>query len=388
VNEAITMALFIASFVTIIFLIANRKNFGIAMIIGSLLLSIANVNKIGEVFLNTITDFRVIALMIIVVLIKMLATILEDSGLIKNLITGMEKKLSSRGMLIAIPSILGLLPVPGGALLSAPIVYEQGKKVGMSSEKMMVVNLWYRHIGFLVFPLSTSLILISELSNINIYKLIILQSPIFLLSFFVGYVFIYKYKNNKMEGNDSGNLKGLIPIILPISIAIPLSFVISIYASYLIALPAGIIAAVLMSKKKISFFKGASLSLALAIFGIMFFKNIIIAMGIPRILPEYLNFLQPIILIPLLSFFIGIITAHNLAAVGILYPMFSSIMNEQLVIILFISSFMGYLVSPLHLCIAVTYEYFKPKFAGFYRLILPPSLLILIATIIIYGILV
>ncbi len=385
-NEAITMALFIASFVIIIFLIANRKNFGAAMIIGSLLLSIANINKIGGVFLNTITDFKVIALMVIVVLIKMLATILEDGGIIKNLITGMEKRLSSRGMFIAIPSILGLLPVPGGALLSAPIVYEQGKKVGMSSEKMMTVNLWYRHIGFLVFPLSTSLILISELSGINIYKLIILQSPIFLLSFFVGYAFIYKYKNKEKEGSN-GNLRGLIPIILPISIAIPLSFVISIYASYLIALPVGIIAAVLMSKKKINFFKGISLSLALAIFGIMFFKNIIIAMGIPKILPEYLNFLQPIILIPLLSFFIGIITGHNLAAVGILYPMFSSMMNEHLVILLFISSFMGYLISPLHLCIAVTYEYFKPKFSGFYKLILPPSLLILIATLIIYGIL-
>ena len=382
-DENTTYILLIISFSIIVFLISRRKNFGVAMIIGSLILAISIPDKILDVFITTLTDFKVIALMIIVVLIKLLATLLQESKLLEDFIEWLEGKLSTRGLLISIPSILGMLPVPGGALLSAPMVEEQGRKVGMSNEHMMLVNLWYRHIWFMIFPLSTSLILISDLSGVNIYRLILLQIPAFIISFLVGYIFVHKYKRKNDE--NGGDIKGIIPVVIPISIAIPLSFFISTYAAYLIALPAGVIVAILMSKKKLSIKKGISPSLALAIFGIMFFKNTITFSGIAEALPSHLTFLPAYVLIAIISFTIGLLTAHNMAAVGILYPMFSTIMNENLVILLFLTSFMGYLISPLHLCLAVTYEYFKPNFAKLYRLMLPTALFMIFITVVIYG---
>ncbi len=383
-NENTTYILLVISFSIIVFLISKRKNFGAAMIIGSLILAISIPDKILDVFITTITDFKVIALMIIVVLIKLLATLLQESGLLEDFIEWLEGKLSTRGLLISIPSILGMLPVPGGALLSAPMVEEQGRKVGMSNEHMMLVNLWYRHIWFMIFPLSTSLILISDLSGINIYHLILLQIPAFIISFLVGYIFVYKYRGRSKE--NGGDIKGITPVVIPISIAIPLSFFISTYAAYLIALPAGVIVAILMSKKKLNIKKGISPSLALAIFGIMFFKNTIMFSGIAETLPSHLTFLPAYVLIAIISFTIGLLTAHNMAAVGILYPMFSTIMNENLVILLFLTSFMGYLISPLHLCLAVTYEYFKPNFAKLYRLMLPTALFMIFIIVVVYGI--
>ena len=385
--------LFFISFSTIIFLIANKKNFGVAMLAGSIILAIAIPDKIGNVFIATITDFKVIALMIIVVLIKLLATLLEESGLINGLIEGLESKLSSIGVIIAAPAILGLLPVPGGALLSAPIVKKQGDEMEMKREKQMALNLWYRHIGFMIYPLSTSLILLAGLSGIDVYTLILYQIPIFFISFFVGYVFVYKCKG-KGRKKGHGDFLGLIPILLPVAIAIPLSIFLASYFSkevatyiaYLIAIPIGIFTAIKMSDRRIEMKKGLSPTLALAIFGIMFFKNIINATGITAHLSSYFNFLPSLILIPLVSFIIGILTAHNMAAIAILYPMFSSIMNINLVIIMFISSFFGYLVSPLHLCLAVTYDYFHPKFGDFYRIIVPPAIVVMVIVVILYGI--
>ena len=387
----VSFLLFILSFATIVALIANKKNFGAAMIIGSAILAFAIPHKILNVFIATITNFIVISLMIIVVLIKLLATILEEGGLIDSLIEKLESIFATRGILIAIPSILGLLPVPGGALLSAPVVKEQGDRVGMKKEEEMVANLWYRHIGFMIYPLSTSLILLSGLSGINIYTLILFQIPIFFIAFFVGLIFVYKYKGKK-EARD-GNFKALVPILLPVAIAIPLSIVFSFYASkeiatyasYLIAIPVAIASAAIMSNKKIEWRHGISITLAIAIFGIMFFKNIIYATGLTKEIPSYLSFLPPIILIPLISFIIGILTAHNMAAIAILYPMFSSIMNLNLIIVMFISSFFGYLISPLHLCIAVTYDYFHPKFGEFYKKIVPPAIVVMIIVVLLYG---
>ncbi len=382
-DEMLSYLLLIISFSLIVFLISRKKNFGASMIAGSIIFALSMPDKILDVLITTITDAKVIALMIIVVLIKLLATLLQQSGLLKDFIDWLEGKLSTRGLLISIPSLLGMLPVPGGALLSAPMVEEQGRKAGMSNERMMFVNLWYRHIWFMIFPLSTSLILIADMSGINIYRLIYLQIPAFLVAFFLGYIFVHRYKS-RSKGN-GGNIKGIIPVIVPISMAVPLSFFISTYAAYLIALPVGIIVSIIMSDKKPDIKKGISPSLALAIFGIMFFKNTIIASGIAKTLPAHFTFLPAYILIAMLSFAIGLLTAHNMAAIGILYPMFSTIMNENLVILLFITSFMGYLISPLHLCLAVTYEYFKPNFAKLYKMMLPAAIFMVFVAVVFYG---
>jgi len=331
--------------------------------------------------------------MIIVVMIKLLASVLEKSGLLQKIIKTFERKLSPHSILIAMPAILGLLPVPGGALLSAPIVKKQGDGIKMDREHQMATNLWYRHIGFMIYPLSTSLIVLAGLSGMDIYTLILYQIPVFIISFATGYIFIYKYKGKKAKGGSEGSLIGLIPIFLPVMIAIPLSLVlahylskeIATYISYLIAIPVGLVVAMRLSEK-IELKKDIDLTLALAIFGIMLFKNIINETGITADIQSYLSFLPILILIPLISFIIGILTAHNMAAIAILYPMFSSVMNINLIIIMFISSFFGYLISPLHLCIAVTYDYFKPNFGKFYRIILPPSISIMIFSIILYGI--
>ncbi len=391
----LALFLFLISFSTIIFLIANKKNFGIAMLTGSLILAIAIPYKILDVFIATITDFKVIALMIIVVLIKLLATLLEESGLINGLIEGLESKLSSIGVIIAAPAILGLLPVPGGALLSAPIVKKQGERMEMKREKQMALNLWYRHIGFMIYPLSTSLILLAGLSGIDVYTLIVYQIPVFFISFFVGFIFVYKCRG-KSRKKGHGNLRGLIPILLPVAVAIPLSFFlanyfskeVATYVAYLMAIPAGIFIAIKMAGRKLEIKKGLSPTLALAIFGIMFFKNIINATGITSHLSSYFNFLPSLILIPMISFVIGILTAHNMAAIAILYPMFSSIMNINLIIIMFISSFFGYLISPLHLCLAVTYDYFHLKFGDFYKIIVPPAIVVMVIVVILYGMMV
>src|SRR5262245_23263268 len=50
-----------------------------------------------------------------------------------------------RVVLAALPAIIGLLPMPGGALFSAPMV-EQSAGPSMGPEDKALVNYWYRHV--------------------------------------------------------------------------------------------------------------------------------------------------------------------------------------------------------------------------------------------------
>lgn len=51
-----------------------------------------------------------------------------------------------------LPAMMGLLPVPGGAMLSAPMTDAIGERLLLSPERRVSVNLAFRHTVFMVIP--------------------------------------------------------------------------------------------------------------------------------------------------------------------------------------------------------------------------------------------
>ncbi|MBC7081767.1 MAG: DUF401 family protein [Thermoplasmatales archaeon] len=377
----LTLLSIFLSFSVIIFLVAKRKNFAISVFAGIIILSVFDYKNLPENLYKTATDWTVIALIFIIFLINLLSTILQEGGAMGELVKFLSQKLSYRGLLIAIPSLFGMLPVPGGALMSAPLIDKGGEK-----NELTFLNLWYRHVWFIILPISTPLVLVADLAGVSIYKLILMQFPIFLLSFFLAMPVVKKFSRKK-EKESEGNYLAIFPILLTVSLAIILSFFMHTYLSFLISLSIGIILAVAISmKRKIYFLKKGLVSLLIAIFGIMLLKNMIISMKAPEIIYSYLSNFNPVAMIAIIPFLVGTITANNLAAIGILYPLLSPfIFDIKLVSLLYISSFIGYLVSPVHPCLVLTYEYFKPKLTDLYKLLLPPAILVIIISAIIYS---
>jgi len=364
-------------------LVAKRNNFAISLFFGILILAIVDYKNLPKNLYETLTDWTVVALIIIIFLINLLSTILQEGGAMEELLKSLSKKLSYRWIVVAIPSLLGMLPVPGGALMSAPLI----NKPGEEKSELPFINLWYRHIWFIILPIATPLVIISELSGVNVYKLILMQFPVFLISFFIAIPVVKKFSGERKK-EEGGNYFAIIPILITVSTAIILSFFIKTYIAFLISLPIGVFLAVLISKKRdISFLrKGTSFSLLIAIFEIMLLKNMIFSIDAPEIIYSYLSNFNPVATITLISFTIGVLTANNLAAVGILYPLLSPfIVNNKLVSLLYISSFIGYLVSPIHPCLVLTYEYFKPKLSELYKLLLPPAIFLIVISAIIYS---
>jgi len=401
-SDLLSLAALLLSFSVIIVLVANKKNFGVAMVLGALLLGLlARPADIPTILYETITDWQVLTLVAIVIFIKIFATVLQETGQIPLVIDHLRRAIPQRGMLATIPFIFGLLPIPGGALLSAPMVDEQGKKLGVDGEGRTFINLWFRHIGFLVFPLSTALVVMSQVSEVSINRLIVVQAPIFLVAVAVGALYILRLSRKKeREAAEDRHITGIVaetlvnflPLIVTVAMAFTLAEVVHLNIALLVALPTGILLSLLLymgGQRTAMVKKGFSPLLGLAIFGIMLYRDMAFASGVTDVVAGYLqgSAASPLLIIPVLSFSIGFLTAHNMAAIPLVYSMVASMIGGDigLVSLLYVSSFMGYLISPLHLCVVVSYEYFKPRFVRLYRLMLPPAVLVTVIAVVLLS---
>ena len=412
----------IVAFIVVILLIRKKWNFGATLLLGSLIVGIfslqeiqpvdiakaflrANIYSMDEGKLSTTT----LELALIMLFINILAVMMQETGAMTKLIDSLRRVFSKGSILAVIPAVFGLLPVPGGALFSAPMVDKEGDKLGVSKENKTILNVWFRHIWFFVYPFSSAMILIcsQDFSNINIYDLVAIQIPGFLFMAIIGVLILKRSipekvmkENNIKENFEKRGLLYLIPIILPIM----LSMLISIFSrlpsttSILISLPFGILALLGLlvidgvadrNYSKI-LKKGLSWKLPLAIVGIMTFREMIKASGTVEIISGITNtsYLPAIIIIVLVPFIFGVITGYNLGAVALSYPiiepLFSLVGTNMVAItsLIFTSSLVGYIISPLHLCVVVSCEYFKTDLSKVYKRFVPAALsLVIIDTI-------
>jgi len=88
-------------------------------------------------------------------------------------------------------------------------------------------------------------------------------------------------------------------------------------------------------------------------------------------------------------FFVGMMTGMSAAALGIGLPVLLPIIvqgeaNLYYAILAFTGSFAGVMISPMHLCLVVTRNYFKADMGKIYKmLILPLTIIILSALVLV-----
>ena len=402
----------IVAFILIIILIRKKFNFGLSLIIGSLIVALFSLQEIAPIeipkaFVEALIydydkqafDFQTIELAILLTLIYILAKCMQETGAITKLIDSLRTFFSKGGTLGAIPAVYGLMPVPGGALFSAPTIDEEGDKYNLDKNQKNFLNVWFRHIWFPIFPISSAMILIcsEKFSNINIYYLILLNVPAFIASIVIGIIFLKKFISRvpKQQTAPKKDYSGFIYLLPPI---MPLIFygVLQLFGfpqirSFLIGVIFSIILLYFITKISRGEYlqiikKSLTWKLALVIFGIMIFRemfevsqaNVVIAdmiggLSFPAILV--------IVIIPLL---LGILTGYNLGAIALSYflvePFFPlvGINIVGLTSIIFISSLVGYLISPIHLCNVLSSEYLKTDTTRMYKMYIPAVILLLI----------
>ena len=210
------------SFIIIIgiVIILSKYELGVTLSLGALGFAFLAGTNIVQALINVVTNPTVLLLMIIVTLISILGGIMEESGLMIEMIQKM--RISRKASLMVIPALFGLLPVAGGALMSAPIVEQIDSEEEPS--KKVSINVWYRHMLILIYPLSSSLIFASSLIGINLYIIVIGLLPCMIVMWLVGYFTLIKDVSPFSELGER-DLKRAIHNMLPIIIAPIIDFI-------------------------------------------------------------------------------------------------------------------------------------------------------------------
>jgi len=419
-SQIILVGTFI-SFFLIVYLIRKRVNFGFSLLLGSLLLGLLSLTKIPLeqiifAFLKaTIYDiesglivYDTIELAVLMTLIFMLASLMQKTNAIKKLITSLRSMFSKGGTIGIIPAIYGLMPVPGGALFSAPSVKEEGEKFCIDKDEQNFMNIWFRHIWFPIYPISMSILVISgtDFSNISVASLVIANLVSFFVMIIIGFILLKRLirkRNNRVEKptnksikTDKEGLKFLLPPIIPVFFWILyLVGITSEKISFIIGVIFGIILLYYLTnidRKKYVQHVSSSLTwkYAVLIIGIMVFREIfetstanIVIFGILETLP--IPFFYLLILFP---FLLGYVSGYILTGIVLTYPLLvpffplTSINIIGITSLIYISTFAGYLISPLHLCNVLSSDHLKTDTISMYRIFVPVTLLMLLIQIV------
>ena len=373
---------------------------GIAIII---IFSAMSIDTVISTFMAAATNLNTISLTIIVLLITLFSSVMYKTLLLDKLIKSLIVSLKNIHMLVAaIPALIGLLAVPGGSIMSAPFVDQIGDRISMSNAYKSAINNFYRHVLLFFNPMAPALIVMADLSTLGFIPIMKFHLIPVIITIIVAHIVLKRlYPHIIHESNISSSqkeeptnmsfatsLKNIFIAGFPFIAAIILALVFEV--NFIIALIMAIAFTIILDYKgnkvlktsdiKPLFIKGINWKLGLSVFTIMLFGEFIKASGTIPIMAQIITDSNMSLLLILLisSVIVGFASGHPIIGAAILYPIFIPIVGESAAYLslIFTGMMLGYVVSPVHLCLVVSNEYFKTNYLKSNKLLLPLQVLL------------
>lgn len=409
------------AFSAILFAIRKKFSLGNAFLLGALLLSLLFTMPAQNLLLSfgkAVIYPKTLSLALIVSLILILSNSMEQTGQMQRMLEAFKGLVANKRLnLIVFPALIGLLPMPGGAVFSAPMVKQLGEDSNLSGSQLSFTNYWFRHIWEYWWPLYPGILLATVLADVNLALLVLIMSPLTLIAVSFGYAVLKRAGSNAPQVKSPRTQRSAKPFwieLLPILIVIIPGLLMGLFLSRLV--PAitvgkelGLIIALFLAIGWVArknhqtvsrLLKHSAsrelLKMVYMIFAILVFKEILEDSGAVVMISEELIRLNiPVFVISItLPFLVGIITGITVAFVGSTFPILIPLIHSldpgtslmPYVMLAMTCGFAGVLISPLHLCLILSNEYFKADMKAVYRLLwLPCGGLIVVSCLYFFG---
>ena len=126
----------------------------------------------------------------------------------------------------------------------------------------------------------------------------------------------------------------------------------------------------------------------LAAYGAFLLGNVIKAAGISKFFETLVSSgtVDSVVLLTVVPGVLGVLTASALGGVSISVPILSGIfaLSSKTASLIYMSSYLGYVIAPTHLCFAFTTEYFKCSLGKAYKYLIPSFLITFATALLIY----
>lgn len=361
---------------------------GLAVFAGCLILSLLILppRQTPGLMLETFTSLATWRLIGIIFCSLALSKLMEMKGLLLRLSRTLEA-IGPKAALHLVPAIMGLVPMPGGALVSATAVKGLVGRLGLSPAQATFVNFWFRHLWEASMPVYPAVVAASVILAVPLREVVTTMLPSIPLIALAGAVVSWRILKG-MTCERSERLTGRAFLSQLVRAAWPVMLLVGLVIGGLEAAFAFALVVVLvciqqhMSRDDIR--KAARYALNPRIMGllyaVMLYKTIVEQSGAAYSLFEDMSALgvPPTFMLVALPMLMGFATGLSVAFVGISFPLLLPFMGNGMdfshvaLFLAYISGIVGYKASPLHLCLVLTVEYFQARLGDVYRLIVPP----------------
>lgn len=397
----------LAVFALIILMLRKKAGLGTTMMVSTAVLGF--LFGLGPLILTrqfalTLAASSTLSLITALVLIMILESVMRQTGMLQTMTASLFRlPLNHRILIAAVPAIIGFLPSAGGARFSAPLVGQATTGLPYPAEKKVFINYWFRHIWEYSLPIYPGLILAAHLTGLPLSAILLWQWPFTIAWALLGYWYIFRRPGgedtpappepgeaeNTVPGSP-GPLRLLLTNTWPLWLAVVL-----VLARVSIVPAVGIIVLLLVIQKRYplrsvwkTLVDPLTLRIVFLVWGTMAFKDVlelsgavlqvsqsITALGVPK--------LAVLILLPLS---VGMLTGLVQACIGVSFPLVMALAQPSVgyVMLAYVSGVVGVMISPVHLCLILTVEYFKADFMRSYKPLFLPSMLVVVLALFIF----
>jgi len=368
-------------------------------------------------------------LLLVVFQVIALSSQMSETGVMDELVAAVRALVSQRAAMAALPAVIGLLPMPGGALFSAPLVDSCDVERGVAPALKAQTNHWFRHVWEYWWPLYPGVLLAMKLTRLEVWQFMMMGVPLSICAIAAGYVFLLRRispeagdaTSERPAGSWTRGIRRLASLVLPIALVIgcyaavrllyggvryvrPQAPEMNSFVPMIVGLCVAM--AVLQWQRPLGAARWAGILVSSRAWSMVAIVVMVLVYGafVEARLPggeplvklmhkEMAQWGIPltaiIILLPLVS---GLSMGLSAGFVGASFPIVMSLVGDQPSLRTLLSTtvlaygfgYMGMLLSPVHVCLIVTSEHFHIGVLRNVAGLLKPAAVMLVITVLVH----
>ena len=357
-------------------------------------------------------------LLIVIFQVIALSSQMAETGVMGDLLTAVRGLVSRRAAMAVLPALIGLLPMPGGALFSAPLVDNCDPDGSLPAQLKALTNHWFRHIWEYWWPLYPGVLLAMQITELEVWQFMLLGIPLTLCALVAGRIFLLHRippDEEPPRGRSVGTVHRVLVLLMPIIVVIgSYGLIRGLYPGFRHVWPAlpadmnryvpmlvGLVGAMLVlqiqrplgrAQWKRVLLSRQALNMVILVTMVRVYGAFIEAelpdgtALVAQMHDEMADWGIPVIAITmLLPLIAGLATGLSIGFVGASFPIVMSLVGDSpdagvrmaTAVLAYGFGYVGQLLSPVHVCLVVTSEFFKTPVLGSAARLLKPVTVIL-----------
>lgn len=422
-NPIPSLTLTLSSFAIILLLSRLKLPLWAAITAGAVSLGACfglDLSGIARAFVAAVTNSTSLGLLLVMALLMALSEAMRQTGRLEKIVELVNAIVRRPAITLAVlPALIGLLPMPGGALFSAPMVRQAAGDNPPDKNILASMNYWWRHIWEHWWPLYPGVILAMSLTNSGLVDFAAFQMPLGIGMVLCGLLILrrlhadmHRSRPVPPPGTMSKLLSAMAPILCILTVWFVADFAIKTgirilphmfhslapglqtFITKFAPILLGLLASLSMTfganplparRTARCFLTKETLPMLGLVLSVMIYQQMLVDVKAAALIGKELTSMHvPIVsVVIILPFIAGMLTGVAFGFVGVSFPLVLSLVAgipdhpaiRPYVVLAYASGHLGMMLSPIHLCYVVSNRYFEASFRATTRHIAWPCAL-------------